>query len=117
MDAADDRPWEQPGCVRRDCQPHRAALLLFLGRVTLGCGILSFVLLFPSLVGLALSIAVGVMARKDLHAIHAGSMDPEGLVQTLIARELAVVGAVLCILGCMCFGVISLFVHAVPVFL
>ena len=29
----DDRPWERPGAVRRDCEPHRGEMLLLLWRV------------------------------------------------------------------------------------
>src|SRR6266852_4361261 len=28
MGECDERPWEQPGAVRRDCEPHRDKLLL-----------------------------------------------------------------------------------------
>jgi hypothetical protein len=27
----DERPWEEPGAVRRDCEPHRSGLLVGLG--------------------------------------------------------------------------------------
>jgi hypothetical protein len=39
-DTADPRPWEQPGAVRRDCEPHRGRLLAALGRAALVCACL-----------------------------------------------------------------------------
>jgi hypothetical protein len=38
-DAGDVRPWEQPGAVRRDCEPHRGPALLLLARVGLGLAV------------------------------------------------------------------------------
>ena len=97
----DERPWEQPGCVRRDCEPHRGRLLLAVGNVSLFCGFftvaffftalvglavgnvsllcgaLSFAL-FPALVGLLCGITAWWMARRDLGRMGTGLMDPAG---------------------------------------
>jgi hypothetical protein len=35
------RPWEAPGAVRKDYEPHRARLLLALGGTALACGALA----------------------------------------------------------------------------
>jgi hypothetical protein len=34
------QPWEEPGGVRRDCEPHRRHLLLWLGYASAACGLL-----------------------------------------------------------------------------
>jgi hypothetical protein len=31
----DDRPWEQPGAFRLDCEPHRGDMLFFLARLSI----------------------------------------------------------------------------------
>jgi predicted Zn finger-like uncharacterized protein len=75
--------------VRRDCEPHRAGLVLTLGVVSLvllaGCG--------P--VGLALGIAAWVMGQADLHKMRAGEMDPEGLSSTQAGWVCGILGTLL----------------------
>ena len=90
-DPDDPRPWEQPGGVRRDCEPHRGDHLAVLGTVSvvlsLGGSVLSLIL---TLGGVVLGVAVVVMARHDLAKMRAGLMDPsgEGLVKTARRRGL-----------------------------
>jgi hypothetical protein len=74
----DDRPWEQPGAVRRDCEPHRGDVLLSFGRVSLVVGLLGFVLGLTTLVALPLGVVIDVLAWRDLRRIRAGEMDPRG---------------------------------------
>jgi hypothetical protein len=98
-DADDDRPWEQPGALRRDVAPHRAhwfRLLRWCNLVALAVGVGSIPLGFaplqvaglagiavswalPLLVGV-LALAVGlptwVLAAHDLARMRAGAMDP-----------------------------------------
>jgi hypothetical protein len=72
--AGDDRqPWEQPGAVRRDCEPHRGPLVLTLGILSIVCGSLALgawlcfgpaVLL--ALLGLPLGIVAWVLGTRDL---------------------------------------------------
>jgi hypothetical protein len=38
-DAADPRPWERPGAVRKDAAPHRGRLLRGLANASLACGV------------------------------------------------------------------------------
>jgi hypothetical protein len=64
--------------VRRDCEPHRADVLLFLGRLSLLCGALSLCVAFPGVVGLPLAVAVKVLCMRDLRRAEAGLMDPRG---------------------------------------
>ena len=37
----DDRPWEWPGAVRRDCEPRRGDFLMTLAACGMLCGVLS----------------------------------------------------------------------------
>src|SRR5690348_2510613 len=97
-----ERPWEGPGAVRRDCEPHRGPLLGVLGGLALLCALLSPALLclvppplglegfVPSwLAGVALGGVVFTLARRDLRRMAAGLMDPEGEAATEGARNRA----------------------------
>jgi hypothetical protein len=77
----DPRPWEQPGQYRRDCTPHRGRLLRGLGDAWGVCGMLSFCLLVPGLLAVALGAAVWALGRRDLEAMRRGRMDPRGITQ------------------------------------
>jgi hypothetical protein len=75
----DELPWEQPGAVRRDCEPDRGPMLLWLGRLSLWLiattcllGAVALLPVFP------LAIAVLVMASRDRAKMRAGTMDPAG---------------------------------------
>jgi hypothetical protein len=84
----DERPWEKPGGVRRDCEPHRSSLLLFLGTVSLVGAFLSCLIL-PGIIAIALGGGVWAAATYDLKKMRAGIMDPAGEPRTLTARECA----------------------------
>jgi hypothetical protein len=101
-DADEPRPWERPGAVRRDVQPHRGPPLRLLGSLALNYGVGALVL--PCLAGvpwgllvfvplwlggLGLAVAVLVVARRDLALMEAGKMDPEGRPATAVARDRA----------------------------
>jgi hypothetical protein len=113
---ADPRPWEEPGAVRRDYEPHRATWLLGLGLAAFFLGWLSFVavaipLLFgkspavflASLPCAALGGSLGGaglrVAGRDLAAIRTGQMDPEGRQTTAAGRLFAAAGLGLAVLG------------------
>jgi hypothetical protein len=99
MGEVEERPWERPGCVRRDCDPHRGPLLMLLAAAgTLGS---SAALVFApaALVSLPLCIAVWRTAKRDLNRMSEGAMDPQGSGKTEAAQECAAVGAVLSVLG------------------
>ena len=101
------RPWEQPGQVRRDCEPHRGDLLLVLGTFALVCGLL-FWLLWPAVVGFALGFLVLVLGGQDLERMRAGQMDPGGQGQTEAAMTRAGVGLAASLLGgTCCLGMLS----------
>jgi hypothetical protein len=90
-----DRPWERPGAVRRDCQPHRGHLLGALANLSLALGVLAAVFGVPFLVGLAVSVFTQVLAKRDLARMAAGAMDPRGREQTAAARRRAAYAMVL----------------------
>jgi hypothetical protein len=74
------RPWEMPGAVRRDVEPHRGDLLRLLRTTMMVCAVLSpFVL--PGAVSLVFGVVVFRMARHDLSRMRAGAMDPAGWEQ------------------------------------
>ena len=89
----DPRPWEEPGAVRRDVEPHRGPLLRGLGNLALLLCILT-VCWCVGLVGVPLAAAVWAVARHDLRAMAAGRMDPEGRRDTTQARRLGGAGVV-----------------------
>src|SRR5262245_40727867 len=75
-------PWERPGFVRRDCDPHRGEPLALLGSVSLLFGVMSLCLCLPALIAVPVGAAVWVTARRDLDKMRAGLMDPEGRPRT-----------------------------------
>ena len=75
-DREDDRPWEAPGAVRRDCVPHRAGILLPLGVAACVLGLLSGFFLLTAPIAISLGAIVRSLSRRDLASIRAGLMDP-----------------------------------------
>jgi hypothetical protein len=103
----DTRPWERPGAVRRDVEPHRGHWLRLLGGIALILGLVSC-LVFPFvLLSLPLSAVVLLLARRDLARMRAGTTDPAGRKATIEARfeaSLSVAVSFLMLL-CICTGV------------
>jgi hypothetical protein len=86
MSAEDKReamPWERPGQVRRDAEPHRGELILALSCFSVAFGILSVWLLPTAIVVLPLAVTVEVLSRTDLRRMRDGDMDPAGRGQIL----------------------------------
>jgi hypothetical protein len=107
---ADERPWEGPGAVRRDCAPHRGSWFVLLGLVD-GFGIavavaawmLSYrpfylqvspttcispsdwLLVLPSVLCLPLGLSTWALAARDLARMRGGDMDPAGLGAATLA--------------------------------
>ena len=77
-DRDDDRPWERPGAVRRDCEPHRAGLIVALAVLGLLLGLLSLAAFPLAFMGLPLSVVALLMARRDLGLTGKGQMHPTG---------------------------------------
>jgi hypothetical protein len=82
----DNRPWERPGVVRRDCEPHRGPLLSVLGGTSLA--VAGFLACIPATGFLALPLALVTfyLARRDLVQMRVGCMDPTGQRQTRRAQ-------------------------------
>ena len=98
-DQDDERPWERPGAVRRDCEPHRGRLLRALGLTSLVLAALGVALVIPALVALPLGVAVWAAARRDLRRMAAGAMDPGGRDATTAGRDYGALGALLSLLA------------------
>jgi hypothetical protein len=120
-DEGDERPWEQPDRpgIRRDCEPHRGAIVLTLGITSIVAGVLSLPLMFccgifalaGPLVGLPCGIVAIVMGRRDLRDMQAGTMDPQGRGQTHAGFICGIAGAASCGLAVLGFVVlITIFV-------
>ncbi len=90
----EERPWEKPGQVRRDCEPHRSPLLLLIAKAALVCSLLSICLFIPAFIGFPLAIFAYTLAKRDLRCMENGTMDPAGARQAGRARDAAVAGAV-----------------------
>jgi hypothetical protein len=97
-------PWQQPGAVRRDAEPHRGKWLLWLGRAACACDGLSFLLWAPGFAGLALGLAVSVLAQRDLREMRAGRRDPGGRGDTERALSLAIIAVSFSLLGLILCG-------------
>jgi hypothetical protein len=82
----DIRPWEFPGNVRRDCDPHRALLLCVLGGAAFGCGFFAIATVVPALIAIPLGLAVWRMSEHDLRQMRWGQMDPRGRAGTILAQ-------------------------------
>lgn len=89
------RPWERPGALRRDCEPHRGPVLGALGLAACLGGLFSLLLGAPGVFGITLGVAVRQMARRDLGLMRAGLMDRAGEVDTDQARRCSAVGVAL----------------------
>src|SRR5947209_3124327 len=110
--ARGERPWEQPGAVRRDCGPHRGGILKVLGTASAACGAFTLTMGVTGLVALPLGIATWVMARRDLSLMRAGRMDPGGRVRTEVAGQEALLGAIFGLVGLALWASLLLLVAA-----
>jgi Na+/proline symporter len=82
--------------VRRDYEPHRAALILSLGNVSAivgGMSLCSFG--FGAVVSIPLGILALLMANRDLELMREGRMDPNGKSRTRSGRTGALAGIIL----------------------
>ena len=98
IDTPEERPWEQPGAFRLDCEPHRGPLLSWLGEVSVALGCLCTApCLFgiPGLIGLPLGLTTLMLARRDLARMNQGLVDPSGKGLTRRALRSGIWGLVL----------------------
>ena len=101
----EDRPWQRPGAVRRDCEPHRAGLLRALSVAALLCAGLAGCLALPTIGGLVLGAAVWLLGRRDRALMSAGLMGPAGRGETWDAQVMTVVAAALCVIALVSWAV------------
>src|SRR5690242_14092518 len=88
-----ERPWERPGAVRRDCEPHRGRLILALGGLAGFCGIFACILVLTAPLAIAFGVTAWLMARRDLARMRQGLMNPAGRPYTEPGRGLGLSGA------------------------
>jgi hypothetical protein len=94
-EALDERPWEQTGVLRRDCEPHRGTLLLALGGVSILIGLIALFVVLPAFPGMFIAVAICAIARNDLTEMRAGTRDSSGKEDTEHSLGLAVAGMVM----------------------
>ncbi len=81
----DDDDYGRPSRRRRgnrDCEPHRATLILVLGIMSVVVG----------LVGIVTGPLAWIFAHSDLKKMRAGTMDPEGESMTRIGMIFGIIG-------------------------
>jgi hypothetical protein len=94
-DCGDGRPWERPGAVRRDCEPHRARLILALGGIAEFCGAFACFGAITAPLAITAGAAAWLLARHDLALMRQGLMDPAGRRYTEAGRAIGLSGAAL----------------------
>jgi hypothetical protein len=104
------RPWERPGFVRRDCDPHRGPLLLTLACLSIAFGLLGCFLLIPAIPGVILGMVGYAMAWADLDKMRAGLIDRNGRKEAQEAERLSAIGLWLNLITCFFCCVIWLIV-------
>lgn len=105
-DDDDYRPWERQGGARRDCEPHRGPLLVWLGRASLICGFVTLCSGITGLVGLPLGAVALRMSAHDLREMHLGQMDPAGADAARWGKRAAIVGIALNGAGMLFWGLV-----------
>jgi hypothetical protein len=116
----DTHPWEHPGVVRRDCEPHRSGVLEMLAWASLAGGAVPFALMIMMVmfsgsafvqfllravsaavvtVILPLAIVTRILAWRDLKKMRAGLMDLAGAEPARRARFVSLLGLVLGLLA------------------
>jgi hypothetical protein len=90
-DNYDDGPYRSP-----DELPHRGGIVLAFGILSIVLAVASLAFCLPVVFGLPLGILAWVWGRKDLRAMDAGLMDPEGRGNTQGGFICGIIGTVLC---------------------
>ena len=97
-------PWERPGAVRRDCEPHRGQLVLKLADASLLLGAFALCLGFVAGLAMAFGAAAWALASRDLRRMQARLMDPGGLSGTALGRVRARAGVALSLYAALLWG-------------
>ena len=85
-----DRPWEQPGGVRRDCDVGRGRDLHALAGLGVVLGVFAMCGGFTGIIALPLSLWIWITACQDLTTTRS-ELGPDGEARTVRARDNAVV--------------------------
>lgn len=111
LEAEDEKSARRVGyaSIRRDGEPHRAALIAALGNVSAilsGLGICTFG--FTAWIGVPLGILTVALADRDLQKMREGRMDPNGKHLTQSARAGGIAGTILGLLFAFIFALVYL---------
>jgi hypothetical protein len=90
-----ERPWERPGAVRRDWEPHRGRLILAVGGIAEFCGMAACLGAVTAPLAIAAGVTTWLLARRDLALMRQGLMDPAGRRSTELGRAIGLSGAAL----------------------
>jgi hypothetical protein len=96
------RPWEQEGMERRDSEPHRGTLIMFMGigSIVLACLFwMCYIGIGATLMGGILAAVTVAMARGDVKKMDQHAMNNDGRSTTSGGMICAYVGLVLNLLG------------------
>lgn len=97
----EDRPRRRSSRPRRDLEPHRGALILVLGILSV-CAAVVGVCCFGIILGpaaLALGISAWVMGQGDRNKMAAGTIDPAGRGNTTAGWICGIIGTILGVLA------------------
>ena len=87
MAGDDSEPWQQPGALPRDVEPHRGPTLLMLANAALLSSLLTVCLPGALVLAFVLGILGYWLAGKDLEKMRAGLLDPSGRTVAWRARQ------------------------------
>lgn len=97
-DADEVPPWEEPGAVRRDCEPHRAGVLWYMAMTSLTCAMFGCCTYgIAGIAAVALAVTVLILAGRDLVEMAAGRMDPDGEPDTRSSRRISLLAMFICV--------------------
>jgi hypothetical protein len=105
------KPWEEAGLERRDSEPHRGTLLLFLGIGSIVAPMLFCIPilgLITNLLGLGLGISTWVLSNRDIRKMDNHEMDRGGRGITQGSQVCAIIGLLLSIIGTLVAGFVTI---------
>jgi hypothetical protein len=96
LEPEDERRRRIGDFIRRDYEPHRGALILSLGNISMIVGGLSLCMFgLGAVISVPLGILAWLMANRDLEDMREGRMDPRGKSQTETGRTGGIAGVIL----------------------
>jgi hypothetical protein len=106
-DRDERRPRRRRRRMRRDLVPHRGAMVLTLGILSIVASVICSVLcsIIGPLFGVGLGLPAVLLGHMDLRQISGGNMDPDGETQTRVGMILGYVGLGLAVVFFLLCGV------------